>query len=194
MLVIAKKLRHRYYGNRQYEKQVRVGNMPAKAVFFDRDGCLIVDKHYLHDPEQLDYFPDTFSALKELKTHGYKIFIVTNQSGIGRGFFSLDQMHAVHDKMTQDFRDHDIEINEIVFCPHAPDDNCECRKPHPTLINDLCQKYHLDKKNCFMLGDKISDAECGKNAAINGCLIHNSSSDYPCFSSLTDFVKFVLTF
>lgn len=165
---------------------------PNKAVFFDRDGCLILDKHYLHDPAQLEYFPDTFSALKKIQDHGHQIFIVTNQSGIGRGFFSAQQMQAVHNQMLDDFKNHDIDVIEIAFCPHTPEDRCDCRKPHPKMINDLCQKYQLDKDYCFMIGDKLSDAECGENALITGCLIHKNSPDYPSFTSLDAFANYIL--
>ena len=166
--------------------------MTNKAVFFDRDGCLIVDKHYLQDPAELEYFPGTFSALKRLQDNEYKIFIVTNQSGIGRGFFTLEQMHTVHEQMLKDFKDQGIDITEIAFCPHSPEEDCDCRKPHPKMINELCQKYQLDKSLCFMIGDKISDAECGKNAAVNGCLIYKQSQDYPSFNGLDEFVDYIL--
>ena len=166
--------------------------MSNKAVFFDRDGCLIVDKHYLHDPSQLEYFDDTFYALKKIQDHGHKIFIVTNQSGIGRGFFTVDQMQAVHEQMLKDFKDQGIDITEVTFCPHTPTDECDCRKPHPKMINDLCVKYQLDKNLCFMIGDKKSDAECGKNASITGCLIYKNSHHYPSFESLSKFADYIL--
>lgn len=142
--------------------------MKNKAVFFDRDGTLIIDKHYLSNPDDVVYFDDTFHVLKTLQERGYLLFIVTNQSGIGRGFFSESEMHQVHQKMLYDFQKEGIEIKDIVFCPHSPEDNCDCRKPHPRLINELCEKYQVDPTKSFMIGDKDIDAECGINANMGG--------------------------
>lgn len=140
--------------------------MSHKAVFFDRDGTLIVDKHYLKDPNEIEYFKDTFSVLKELQKKNYLLFIVTNQSGISRGFFTVEDMHRIHDKILEDFKSHGINIAEIAFCPHSPEDHCNCRKPKPKLIHDLIEKYSIDKSKSFMVGDKEIDLECGKNAGI----------------------------
>lgn len=166
--------------------------MTRKAIFFDRDGCLIVDKHYLAEPSQVEYFNDTFEALKRLIIHNYELFIVTNQSGIGRGMFSKEQMDSVHLKMLADFKAKDIEIKDIAFCPHTPEDKCQCRKPHSLLIDQLCDKYQIDKNGSYMIGDKLSDAKCGENAKVQGCLIHKVDINFPSFNSLSEFVDFVL--
>lgn len=166
--------------------------MTRKAIFFDRDGCLIIDKHYLADPNLLEYFEDTFDALQRLRDNGFLLFVVTNQSGIGRGMFTKEQMDSVHSKMLADFAAHQIKIEDIAFCPHTPDDHCECRKPAPLLINNLCKSYDIDKNSSYMIGDKLSDAQCGVNANINGCLIYNQHQDYPSFNGLSEFVNFVL--
>lgn len=162
-----------------------------KAIFFDRDGCLIVDKNYLCDPQQVEFFADTFSALSSMASR-FKLFMVTNQSGIGRGMFSEEQMHQVHQKMEQVLRKNGIQLEEIAFCPHTPEENCDCRKPQPKLVNALCQKHHIDKNGSYFIGDKISDAQCGDNAGITGCLIHNENEKYPSFRNLTEFANFVL--
>jgi D-glycero-D-manno-heptose 1,7-bisphosphate phosphatase len=166
--------------------------MENKAIFFDRDGCLIIDKHYMHDPKELEYYPDTFSACKSLQDAGYQIFIVTNQSGIGRGMFTQEQMQSVHDQMIQDFKNNGIELKDIAFCPHTPDDNCSCRKPHPKMINDLSSKHQISKTSSYMIGDKISDAQCGENAGTKGCLLRIQSDQYPHFNSLQEFATYVL--
>lgn len=166
--------------------------MTRKAIFFDRDDCLIINKHYLSDPSQVEYFKDTFSSLKRLLENNFDLFIVTNQSGIGRGFFTKEQMDSVHSKILQDFKAHQIEIKDIAFCPHTPEDHCECRKPSGFMIDSLCTKYQIDKSGSYMIGDKISDAQSGENAKVQGCLIYNKDAKYPSFSSLSEFVDFVL--
>jgi histidinol-phosphate phosphatase family protein len=140
--------------------------MQNKAIFFDRDDTLIIDKNYMFKPDDLEFFPDTISTLKSLQQAGYLLFIVTNQSGVGRGYFSVDQMHEFNNHMLRDLKSKGIEIKELVFCPHAPDDGCDCRKPSPKLINELCQKYNILKSQSFMVGDKVSDVESGKAAGL----------------------------
>lgn len=166
--------------------------MKRKAVFFDRDGCLIIDKDYLASPEGIEYFNDTFSALKKLQDQGFLLFIITNQSGIGRGFFTIEQMQKVHEKMLEDFKQNNIEISHIAYCPHSPEQLCNCRKPSPLLINEICEKFQIDKSKSFMIGDKISDAQCGENANITGCLIFNSDQKYKSFENLTQFSNYIL--
>ena len=141
--------------------------MENKAIFFDRDDTLIIDKNYMFKTTDLEYFPDTISTLKKLQELGFHLFIVTNQSGVGRGFFTLEQMHEFNNHMLKDLKAHGVEIKELVFCPHAPNDLCECRKPKAKLINDLCDKYKIDKKLSYMVGDKQSDIQAGSNANIN---------------------------
>lgn len=166
--------------------------MKKKAIFFDRDDCLILDRPYQYDPAYITYYEDTFSALKNLQSLDFLFFIVTNQSGVSRGHFTLDQMHLFHDKIRQDFERNQIHIQEIAFCPHAPKDNCTCRKPSPEMVNKLIKKYKIDPKTSFFIGDKVIDAECGVNAGMEGCLVHNSNPAYPSFTSLTEFSLWVL--
>lgn len=149
--------------------------MTNKAIFFDRDDTLIMDTGYMYKTCDLKYFPDTISTLRTLLDQNYLIFIVTNQSGVGRGYFTIDQMHKFNQHMLNDLKKQGIEIQEITFCPHAPEDNCECRKPHPKLVNDLCTKYDVDKKNSFMFGDKNSDLEAGENAGLKSFKLHGEN-------------------
>jgi D-glycero-D-manno-heptose 1,7-bisphosphate phosphatase len=162
-----------------------------KAVFFDRDGTLIIDKHYLHDPDEVEYFKDTFSALKSIQSKGYQLFMVTNQSGIGRGMFTEDQMHKVHNKMLKDFEHVGILMRDIKFCPHSPDDQCDCRKPSPRMIDELVKQYNIDRFNSYMIGDKTIDAECGENARVKGFMIIKEDPKYRSFKSLTEFADFL---
>lgn len=165
--------------------------MKEKAVFFDRDGTLIIDKHYMHKIEEIEYVKNCFETLQELQKRGYKILMVTNQSGIGRGYFSVEQMHTVHTQMLKDFKSKSIQILDIAFCPHSPDDKCDCRKPSPKMINDLCLKHNINPSKSFMIGDKVIDAESGKAAHMYGYTI--GKDQYPHnLEKLEDILKYAL--
>lgn len=165
--------------------------MSQKAIFFDRDNTLIIDSNYMHKIEQLRFFDDTFSALEIIKQKNYLLFMVTNQSGIGRGYFTVEQMHEFNNHMLCEFEKNNIHFESIAYCPHAPEDNCLCRKPHPTLINELIEKYDIDKSSSFMVGDKICDAEAGMNAGIQGVLLKKNDQRFLSFDSLSDFANFL---
>ncbi len=144
-----------------------------KAIFFDRDDTLIIDKNYMFQPKDLDFFPDTIEVLQKLQDLGYLLFIVTNQSGVGRGYFTLEQMHQFNQNMLDKLSEHNIKIQEIAYCPHTPNDGCDCRKPSPKLLNELITKYNIDRKQSYMVGDKQSDIEAGTNAMLASILIVN---------------------
>lgn len=148
--------------------------MNKKAIFFDRDDTLIIDQGYMYKTSDLNYFPDTIETLKSLTEQGYLLFIVTNQSGVGRGYFSIDQMHKFNENLIQDLKSKKVIIQDIAFCPHAPDDGCVCRKPRPKMILDLCQKYNIDQSQSFMFGDKQSDLEAGENAKLKSFILHGN--------------------
>ncbi len=140
--------------------------MSPKAIFFDRDDTLIKDKNYMYQIKDLEFVHDAIKTLKYLQEANYLLFIVTNQSGIGRGYFTEKDMHNFHQALLTELEKHQINIQEIAFCPHRPEDKCHCRKPSPLLINKLCEKYNIDKSLSYMVGDKKSDIEAGKNAGL----------------------------
>lgn len=167
--------------------------MTQRAVFFDRDATLIEDKHYMHKVEDIEYYADSFTSLKSLQDAGFAIFIVTNQSGIGRGFFPEEDMHTVHEQIVQDYKDYNIQIKDIAFCPHSPEQKCDCRKPSPKMIFDLASKYDIELSTSFMVGDKISDAESGKRAGATGLLLNVESQSFKSFENLTEIANFILS-
>ncbi len=153
--------------------------MSKKAIFFDRDDTLLIDWGYMYKVEDLVFISDTFSVLKELQDKDYLLFIVTNQSGIGRGFFQESDMHKFHEAMLKELTAEGIKIQEIVFCPHSPEDKCDCRKPSPRLLNELCEKYDIDKSLSYMVGDKQSDVDAGKSADLKTFNVkHNSLTNF----------------
>ena len=144
-----------------------------KAVFFDRDGTLIYDYGYLSDPAKVRPYKCVPAALKLLKQAGYRLFIVSNQSGIGRGYFPLKQALAVNRRLGELLRP--VHFDEMVFCPHAPEENCACRKPLPLLGEQLIKKYHIDRSRSFMIGDKKSDVEFGQALGVRSILVKTAN-------------------
>lgn len=139
----------------------------------------------------MEYFPDTLKALQVLQNLGYELFVVTNQSGVGRGYFSLENVYVIHKQLQNDLREHKLApFKDFAICPHSPDDKCECRKPSGKMILDLIEKHHLSPDHCYMVGDKLIDAECGRNAGIQGILVrHNHGTEFPFFKTLLDFAN-----
>jgi D-glycero-D-manno-heptose 1,7-bisphosphate phosphatase len=134
------------------------------AVFIDRDGTIIHDADYCSDPQQVRLLPRIAEALKRLKSQGFKLIIITNQSGIGRGFFSLEQYRAVEAEILRQLGN-DL-VDATYFCPHLPDNGCNCRKPASGMILQAAREHRVDLRRSFLIGDKESDAECGRNAGV----------------------------
>jgi len=137
-----------------------------KAVFLDRDGVINVDKEYVHKIEDFDFIPRAIDALKILSKTNFKIIIVTDQSGIGRGYYTVKDYNAVTEYMLSEFNKNNIRIDEIYYCPHHPEENCECRKPNKKLILNAEKSFNLDLEKSYIIGDKTKDIMLGKNA---GC-------------------------
>jgi D-glycero-D-manno-heptose 1,7-bisphosphate phosphatase len=160
----------------------------------DRDGTIILDKNYLSRIEDIEYYPDSIKAIQLLQQLGHEIFIVTNQSGVGRGYFSLEQVHLVHAEIQKDLHQSHLKpITDFAICPHAPEDKCLCRKPSGQMILELIKKYHLDPDLCYMVGDKLIDAQAASDAGIKGVLIRQQSNNtqFPFFKTLLEFAQHV---
>ncbi len=142
-----------------------------KAIFLDRDGTIIIDKHYLADPKDIEYLPHTQEALILLAKQGFHFFLVTNQSGIGRGYFTENQMHQVHAQIKQDLKHWGTPLQDIAFCPHLPANNCTCRKPKPGMLLSLIQKWSINPGQSFMIGDKPLDTQAGLAAGVKSYLL-----------------------
>ena len=142
-----------------------------KAVFLDRDGTVIFEKPgvYLADPKKVMLYKNTLVGLRKLYKAGYKLFIISNQSGIGRGYFDVDTMLTVMAAMLKKLKG--VKIEGISYCPHSPSENCKCRKPLPKMGKQIIKGYKLDSKKCFMIGDKKSDMEFAKNIGVEGVLV-----------------------
>jgi D-glycero-D-manno-heptose 1,7-bisphosphate phosphatase len=136
----------------------------SPAVFIDRDGTIIEDRDYCSDPSEVKLFPGAPEALRRLKSNGFKLIIITNQSGIGRGLFTLDQYRAVEAEVLRQLGAGLIDAT--YFCPHLPSQHCSCRKPAPGMILEATREYQIDLSRSFLVGDKEIDVECARNAGV----------------------------
>lgn len=149
--------------------------MTRRAVFLDRDGTINPDSGYIDSPKKFNIFSAARSGLKLLARHGYLLFVVTNQSGIGRGFFTEEALDKIHRKLKRELEKDEIKLTEIAYCPHHPDDRCECRKPSPYLVKRLADHYDIELAESYFIGDKICDVVTGKNAGCFSILLARRS-------------------
>ena len=136
----------------------------SRYVLLDRDGTLIAEKHYLSDPAQLELLPGVVEGLRLLQSHGFGLLVISNQSGIGRGVVSKDVVEATHARLRELLQQQGVELNGIYYCPHAPEQNCSCRKPSPAMIYQAAEDLDFNPGESFVVGDKSSDLEMGKRA------------------------------
>jgi D-glycero-D-manno-heptose 1,7-bisphosphate phosphatase len=142
-----------------------------RAVFLDRDGTLIAEKNYLHRPEDVEIFPGAGPALKKLSDAGFKLIMVTNQSGIGRGFFTMADAERVNDRVGADLAPAGVRFEKIYIAPEAPDQPSRGRKPSPQFLFDARDEFNLNLAESFMVGDKLIDLECGWNAGVKKSIL-----------------------
>jgi D-glycero-D-manno-heptose 1,7-bisphosphate phosphatase len=144
-------------------------NEARPAVFLDRDGTLMREVEYCGDPALVEVFPDATAALTELKRSGYRLIIITNQSGIGRGYFDESDYRAVQREFFRQLGDG--LIDDTYYCPALPDANSPRRKPSPGMIFEAQHDHGLDLARSYLVGDKASDIGCGRNAGVKTILV-----------------------
>jgi D-glycero-D-manno-heptose 1,7-bisphosphate phosphatase len=137
-----------------------------KALLLDRDGVIIEYIPYLSKPEQVKIPEDAGIALKKWQDAGYILTIFTNQSGVGRGYFTMNDVEAVHQRIFAEYAQFGVHFQKVLICPHQPQDNCDCRKPSPYLLKEYAQQSHINLAESFFIGDAPSDLEC---AIGSGC-------------------------
>ncbi|HOJ44351.1 MAG TPA: HAD family hydrolase [Syntrophorhabdaceae bacterium] len=147
-----------------------------KAVFLDRDGTIIYDTGYPKDPEIIRLMPGVPEALSLIKQKGFKLIIVSNQSGIGRGILTEHDVDRINERILLLLNLKGISIDGIYYCPHNPEEACSCRKPSPEMLFRGAIDHNVDLSKSFMIGDKPSDIEAGKRAGCKTILICNSFS------------------
>ena len=165
--------------------------MKSKAVFFDRDGVLNKDVDYLYKIDDLRWIEGAREAVAYLTQLGYKVFIVTNQSGIARGYYTVADMQRLHEHMQRKIAASGGKIEKIYYCPHHPEGSvaeytcvCDCRKPKPGMLLQAFSEYDIDREQSFLIGDGKRDVEAAEAAGIKGYLFQGGS--------LLEFVKYIL--
>lgn len=152
------------------------------ALFLDRDGVINIDHGYVYKPQDFEFVPGIFELCLAAQQNNYRIFVVTNQSGIGRGLYSEQDFSALNQWMTQQFKAKGITIAQVYYCPHHPEkaqgkylQSCECRKPKPGMMLKAQSDYQTDPSNSIMIGDKISDLQAAKDAHIERRILFDSN-------------------
>ena len=141
------------------------------AVFLDRDGTINEEVEYLSDPSDLCLIRGAAEAIRLLNDAGIPTIVVTNQAGVGRGYFPEGRVVAVHEKLTEQLTAHGARLDAFYYCPHHPDDGCACRKPQPGMLEQAAREQRLDLRRSFVVGDKVSDLEAGRRANCRTVLV-----------------------
>lgn len=159
-----------------------------KAVFLDRDGVINVDKKFVYKIYDFEFIDGVFDALKYLSNKNFSLFIVTNQSGIGRKLYSTKDFEKLNTWMLNKFLDQKIVINEVQFCYHHPDENCDCRKPKTGMIDQILKKNNIDLNQSWLVGDKDIDIELAINSKIKNKIQVRSGKYFDEKESKADFI------
>ena len=146
-------------------------NRLQPAVFLDRDGTINQDTGYIDSPERLFIIDGAASAIKRLNSKGFRVVVITNQSGVGRGYFTKEAADSVNKKLEEIPKREGAHLDGIYYCPHHPDDNCECRKPRIGLLEKAKNDLAIDFKKSYVIGDKGSDIEIAQSIGGKGILV-----------------------
>ncbi len=167
--------------------------MNTKLIILDRDGVINYDNFaYIKSPDELLFIPGSLEAIAVLNRAGFKVVVATNQSGIGRGLFNLDMLNRIHEKLKTSLEKVGGEIDEIFFCPHHPDQQCECRKPKLGLFQQIQKKYQVDFSKTYFIGDSKVDMQAALALPCKPILVLTSNGEktlreHPEFSSIPHF-------
>jgi D-glycero-D-manno-heptose 1,7-bisphosphate phosphatase len=140
-----------------------------KALFLDRDGVINIEKDYLYKIKDFEFIDGIFELCRHYKELGYLIFVVTNQSGIARDYYNIDDFNRLTFWMQKEFLKREIKLENVYFCPHHPDisGECSCRKPKPGMLLEAKKEFNVDLKKSILIGDKERDIEAGLNAGLS---------------------------
>jgi len=142
-----------------------------KAVFLDRDGTIARDVHYCRRPEDFELLPTVPEAIKLLNENGFKLVVITNQSGIARGYFTEGTLAQIHQKMKDELAKYGARVDAIYYCPHHPDNDCQCRKPKTALFLKAVEEHNIDLKISYVVGDQQMDIDAGKALGCKTALV-----------------------
>ena len=162
--------------------------MNKKVVFIDRDGVINKEVGYLHKIRDFEFIDGVFDACLHFQKLGYSLIIITNQSGIARGYYNEDDFHLVNNWMIDQFENQGVSILDVFFCPHGPESTCDCRKPKPGMFNQANDKYNIDMENSWMIGDKEADVQAANAAGIKNTILVKSGHEIDEASSKSQFI------
>jgi D-glycero-D-manno-heptose 1,7-bisphosphate phosphatase len=145
--------------------------MLPRFVLLDRDGTIIVERHYLSDPQQMELIAGVGCGLRQLSAMGLGLAVITNQSGIGRGFFGETRLALIHGRLCELLAKEGVHLQGIYVCPHTPEDDCPCRKPRPGLVELAAKALGFDPPAAFVIGDKPCDIELGRRIGATTFLV-----------------------
>ena len=143
----------------------------ARAALLDRDGTINVEREYLSDPAGVELLPNAVAGLRRLRALGYGLIVISNQSGVARGYFTMADVDAVNARLTALLREQGVTLDGVYVCPHAPDAGCACRKPAPGLIQQAAREHGFDPRASVMIGDKAIDIETGRQVGARTVLV-----------------------
>ncbi len=155
-----------------------------KAIFLDRDNTLILDDGYFHDSNKIQFLPGVIEGLYKLQSAGFLLIVVTNQSGIGRGYFPESDTVAMNKKIAEYLERHNVWIEKFYYCPHAPEMDCKCRKPKPFLVLNAVNEFNINIIQSFFIGDKAEDVETGRAAGAITVLLGSPKKSFSIIADL----------
>tara|TARA_B100001179_G_scaffold189051_1_gene145427 strand:+ start:192 stop:686 length:495 start_codon:yes stop_codon:yes gene_type:complete len=149
----------------------------AKAIFLDRDGVINQErKDYVKKLDEFKILDKTSDAINIIKSHGFLVIIITNQSAINRKLVSVETLNKIHEKLQSYLEKYDTSFDQVYFCPHMPSENCECRKPKPGLIIQAVTDFKIDLSQSYMIGNSETDLQAARNAGCNGILLKKNQT------------------
>jgi D-glycero-D-manno-heptose 1,7-bisphosphate phosphatase len=158
----------------QLANAVSIGGLTMKVIFLDRDGVINHEVGYLHKSNDFKFIDGVFKACKYFQSLEYKLIVITNQSGIARGYYQEEDFHALTKWMLVQFDNQDIDILDVFFCPHSPKSNCKCRKPQPGMLIEARYKYGINMEDSWLIGDKEIDIGAANAAGVKNTILVKS--------------------
>ena len=163
-----------------------------KVIFLDRDGTINKDLGYVYKKEDLVFTNGAIKGLKKLQDAGFKLIIITNQSGISRGYYNVKDYNNFNNYFLKLLNENNIKIERVYYCPHTDEDNCECRKPKLKLFYDAIKEFNVDLDNSYAIGDKLRDLSICKETNVKGILLNAKDKDHICFDNLLEAAEYII--